>query len=129
MAATKSQGVKVTLFMFGLTAVTAGIAFFSSGMAKVALVLGSIAVLISLWGFFKIKPLEGKIARGAQPALLKLAGVAVVVAGWLVVLFGLHLTSSVGGRMATSIVGLAISLAGICYILAPAVSKNAIWKA
>ena len=129
MAATKSQGVKVTLFMFGLTAVTAGIAFFSSGMAKVALVLGSIAVVISLWGFFKIKPLEGKIALGAQPALLKLGGVAVVVIGWLVVLFGLHLTASVGGRMVTSIVGLAISLAGICYILAPAVSKNAIWKA
>lgn len=129
MAATKSQGVKVTLFMFGLTAVTAGIAFFSSGMAKVALVIGSIAVLFSLWGFFKTKLDEGKVALGAQPAILKLAGVAVVVIGWMVVLFGLHLTSSVGGRMVTSIVGLAISLAGICYILAPAVSKNAIWKA
>jgi hypothetical protein len=128
MAATKSQGVKVTLFMFGLTAVTAGIAFFASGMAKVALVVGSIAVLFSLWEFFKIKPDEGKVALGAQPAILKLAGVAVVVIGWLVVLFGLHLTSSVGGRMVTSIVGLAISLAGIFYILAPAVSKNAIWK-
>ena len=31
--------------------------------------------------------------------------------------------------MVTSIVGLAISLAGIFYVLAPAVNKNAIWKA
>jgi hypothetical protein len=129
MAATKSQGRNFTLFMFGLTAATAGIAFFASGAAKVALVLGLIAVVVSLWGFFKIKPLEGKIARGAQPALLKLAGVVVVLAGWLIVLFGLHFTSSVGGRMVTSIVGLAISLIGICYVLSPAVSKNAIWKA
>lgn len=130
MAATTSQGKKFTLFMFGLTAVAAGIAFFyTSGLAKIALVLGALAVLAALWGFFKIKPLEGKVAAGAQPALLKAAGVAVVVAGWLVVLFGLHLTSSVGGRMVTSIAGLAISLIGICYILAPASNKNAIWKA
>jgi hypothetical protein len=59
---------------------------------------------------------------------MKLIGVAVVLGGWLFVLFGLHLASSVGGRMTTSIVGFAISLAGICYVLAPAVSKNAIWK-
>lgn len=130
MAATTSQGRKFTLFMFGLTAVTAGIAFFyTSGVAKIALVLGSIAVLVSLWGFFKIKPLEGKTGSGVQPALLKLAGIAVTLAGWLVVLFGLHLTASVGGRMVTSIVGLVISLFGICYMLAPASSKNAIWKA
>jgi hypothetical protein len=129
MAATKSQGKNFTLFMAGLTAVCAGIAFFSSGAAKVALILGLAAVALSLWGFFKIKPLEGKTGGGAQPAVMKLIGVAVVAGGWLFVLFGLHLTSSVGGRMATSIVGFAISLAGICYVLAPASSKNAIWKA
>jgi hypothetical protein len=31
--------------------------------------------------------------------------------------------------MVTSIVGLAISLSGIFFVLAPAASKNAIWKA
>ncbi len=129
MAATKSQGKDFTLFMAGLTAVCAGIAFSSSGAGKVALVLGAFAVVVALWGFFKIKPLEGKTGIGPQPAVMKLIGVAVVLVGWLFVLFGLHLTSSVGGRMATSIVGLAISLAGICFVLAPAVSKNAIWKA
>ena len=129
MAATKSQGKDFTLFMVGLTAVCAGIAFFSSGAGKVALVLGAVAVVVALWGFFKIKPLEGKTGVGAQPAVMKLIGVAVVLLGWLTVLFGLHLTASVGGRMMTSIVGLAISLAGIFFVLAPAVSKNAIWKA
>jgi uncharacterized membrane protein len=94
-----------------------------------ALAVGLVAVALSVFGFFKIKPLEGKTGMGPQPAVLKLAGVAVVLLGWLIVLFGLHLTASVGGRMSTSIIGLAISLAGIGFVLAPAASKNAIWKA
>lgn len=129
MAATKSQGTNFTLFMAGLTAVFAGIAFFDLGVAKLALMVGSVAVVVSLWGFFKIKPLEGKTGTGPQPAVMKLIGVAVVLGGWLFVLFGLHLTAGVGGRLVTSIVGLAVSLAGIFFILVPAVNKNAIWKA
>ncbi|MGA7343217.1 MAG: hypothetical protein WBE72_17915 [Terracidiphilus sp.] len=129
MAATKSQGTNFTLFMAGLTAVCAGIAFFSSGTAKVALVLGLIAVVVACLGFLKIKPLEGKTGGGPQPAVMKLIGVAVVVGGWLFVLFGLHLTSSVGARLTTSIVGFGIELIGVCYVLVPAVNKNAIWKA
>lgn len=129
MAATKSQGSAFTLFMAGLTAACAGIAFFSSGSGKIALILGLIAVLYSLFSFIKLKPLEGKVALGAQPAAMKLAGIVVVLLGWLVVLFGLHVTAGVGGRMVTSLVGLAVSLAGICFVLAPAASKNAIWKA
>lgn len=128
MAATTSQGRDFTLFIVGLTTVCAGIAFFSSGAGKVALVLGAIIFVVALLGLFKIKPLEGKTGIGPQPAVMKLIGVAVVLLGWLTVLFGLHLTSAVSGRMVTSILGLAISLAGIFYVLAPAVSKNAIWK-
>jgi hypothetical protein len=94
-----------------------------------ALIVGSVAVVVSLWGFFKIKPLEGKTGGGPQPAVMKLIGVAVVLGGWLFVLFGSHLTAGVGGRLVTSIVGLAVSLAGIFFILVPAVNKNAIWKA
>ena len=71
MAATKSQGTKFTLFMAGLTAVCAGIAFFSSGAAKLALILGLVAGVIP-WGFFKIKPLEGKTGGSPQPAVMKL---------------------------------------------------------
>ena len=129
MAATKSQGRKLTLFMAGLTAVCAGIAFSSSGAAKLALVLGAVSVAFALWGFFRIKPLEGKTGNGPQPAVMKLIGSAVVLGGWLFVLLGLHLTASVGARMTTSIVGFVISIAGIFFVLAPAVNKNAIWKA
>ncbi len=129
MAATRAQGRDLTLFMAGLTAVCAGIAFFSSGAGKVALIAGSIVLALSLWGFFKIKPLEGKTGGGAQPAVMKLIGVAVVLGGWLFVLLGLHLTASVGGRMVTSIAGFAVSIAGIFFVLVPAANKNAIWKA
>lgn len=129
MAATTSQGKNFTLFMVGLTAVCAGIAFFDSGVAKLALLVGAVIVAISLWGFFKIKPLEGKTGSGPQPAVMKLIGVAVVLAGWLFVLLGLHITAGVGARMVTSIVGFAVSIAGIFFVLVPAVNKNAIWKA
>ena len=67
MAATTSQGRDFTLFMAGLTAVCAGIAFFSSGAGKVALVVGAVAVVVALWGFFKIKPLEGKTGTARNP--------------------------------------------------------------
>jgi hypothetical protein len=128
MAATKSQGRDLTLFIAGLTAVCAGIAFSDLGTGKLALVVGAAAVIASLWGFFKIKPLEGKTGGGAQPAVMKLIGVAVVLGGWLFVLLGLHMTASVGGRLVTSIVGFAVSIAGIFFVLVPAVNKNAIWK-
>jgi len=129
MAATKSQGKAYTLFMVGLTAAAAGTAYFSSGTGKLVLLIGLVAVAISFWTFLKIKPLEGKVALGSQPAALKLAGAAVVLLGWLVVLGGINATASVGGRMIAALLGLAISIVGIVFILAPAVSKNAIWKA
>ncbi|SRR6266568_3586295 len=129
MAATKSQGRVFTLFMGGLTAATAGIAFFSSGSGKAALVLGLVVLAYSLFRFLKIKPEEGKVALGTQPAVMKLIGVALAVAGWLVVLFGLHLTASVSGRMTTTLIGFAVTLVGVLYVLPSAASKNAIWKA
>lgn len=79
--------------------------------------------------FFKLKPLEGKTALGSQPAAMKLIGVVLALGGWVVVLFGLHLTASVSGRMITSLVGFAITLVGVLYVLPTAASKNAIWKA
>lgn len=129
MAATKSQGKSFTLFLVGLTAATAGIAYLSEGAGKVALLIGILIVAASFWQLFKIKPLEGAIALGSQPAGLKLAGLGVVLLGWLTVLGGLFVTSSVGGRLFSSILGLAISLVGVLYILPTAASKNAIWKA
>jgi hypothetical protein len=128
MAATKSQGRAFTLFMVGLTTATAGIAYISSGSGKLALVVGAIVLVASFVMLRRLKPLEGKVALGDQPAVLKLAGLAVVALGWLTVLFGLHLTTSVPGRMTTSIIGLAISLVGVLFVLPMAANKNAIWK-
>jgi hypothetical protein len=128
MAATKSQGRAFTLFMVGLTTATAGIAYFSSGSGKLAFIVGLAVFVASLAMLRKIKPLEGRVAFGSQPAVTKLIGLGIVVLGWLTVLFGLHLTASVSGRMTTSILGLAISLVGVLYVLPMAANKNAIWK-
>jgi hypothetical protein len=129
MAANKQQGQWYGLFLAGLTVTCAGIAGFSSGIGKAALVLGLIILAVTFWRFLQLKPLEGKVALGAQSAGVKLAGVAVTVLGWLIVLFGLHVTSGVGGRMVTTIVGLIVSLVGVLGILPAACNKNAIWKA
>ena len=129
MAANKTQGQELTIFLAGITSACAGIAYFSSGTGKVALVVGVVLLALAFWKFYSIKSLEGKIALKSQPALQKLMGLAVNIVGWLVVLLGIHLTPSVGGRMVAAIVGLAISLASIVIILPTACNKNAIWKA
>jgi len=129
MAATKSQGSAFTLFMVGITTAAAGIAYFSTGTGKLALLVGLVVLAWSLFMAFKIKPLEGRIAAGAQPAVMKLVGIIVVLIGWMIVVGGLFVTSSVGGRFTTTIIGFAVSLVGVLYILPAAVNKNAIWKA
>ncbi|HEY3626084.1 MAG TPA: hypothetical protein VGL00_07365 [Terracidiphilus sp.] len=129
MAATTSQGKSFTVFVAGITVAAAGLAFSASGIGKVALVAGLAIIGFSFFRFFRIKPLEGPTAEGKQPAALKLAGLALALGGWLVVLVGLHLTPNVTGRMVSAIVGLAISLFGVLVILPAAANKNAIWKA
>lgn len=128
MAASKAQGQGLTLFMIGITAGAAGIAEFSEGLGKLSLLVGAVLVAISCWQFLKLKPLEGKIALNPQPPVMKLAGVLVALAGWVVALLGIHFTTSVGGRGAIAIVGLLISLFGVIGILPVACNKNAIWK-
>ncbi len=129
MAATKSQGKAFTIFMVGLTTTAAGIAGFASGGGKFALGVGMILIAYSGLSFAKIKPFEGKTAEGSQPAVMKLGGICAALGGWLIVLFGLHLTPSVSGRMITTLLGLAVSLVGILIVLPIAANKNAIWKA
>src|SRR3954468_21771102 len=129
MAATTSQGKSFTVFIVGITVAAAGLAFSASSMGKVALVGGLAIIGYSFFKFFIIKPQEGPTAEGKQPPLMKLAGLMLALGGWLVVLFGLHLTPSVTGRMVSTILGLVISLFGILVILPIAANKNAIWKA
>ncbi len=129
MAATKSQGKAFGLFMVGITTACAGIAYISSGSGIAALIVGLIVVAISFGLFVSIKPQEGKVPMAIQPFALRLAGLALAAGGWLIVLFGLHITSSVSGRMVTSLIGFAVSLVGVIGLLPSASNKNAIWKA
>lgn len=129
MAATKSQGRSFGLFLTGITMTCAGIAVLPGGLGVALLIVGLVLLAAAFAMFVKLKPQEGKVALGAQPAVMKLVGAALSAGGWIVALFGLHLTSSVGGRLVIAIVGLAISLFGVVFILPAACNKNAIWKA
>jgi hypothetical protein len=129
MAATKSQGRSFSLFIVGATLAAAGMATFSSGIGKLALVGGLVVLAVSFGLFFKIKPDEGEIADKGQQAVMRVAGVLAAFLGWMIVLFGLNLSSTVSGRMITTIIGIAVSLVGSLALLPAAANKNAIWKA
>ena len=129
MAATTSQGKTFTLFIVAITVAAAGLAYVSTGAGKAVLFIGTIGVIASLASFLKIKPLEGAAAIASEPTGLKLAGIACSLGGWLIVLLGIHLSSGIGGRLVTTLIGLAISLSGTAGLLPAAARKNAIWKA
>jgi heme A synthase len=129
MAATKSQGRSFSLFMVGVTATAVGIATFSSGIGKLALIGGLVLLAASFGLFLKIKPEEGEVADKGQPAVVRVAGVLAAFLGWVIVVFGLNLSSSVSGRMLTTLIGIAVSLVGAIVLLPAAANKNAIWKA
>ena len=129
MAATKSQGRSFSLFMIGVTATAVGIAAFSSGVGKLALIGGLVVLAVSFGVFLKIKPDEGEIADKGQPTAVRVAGVLAAFLGWVIVLFGLNLSSNVSGRMITTLIGIAVSLIGAIVLLPMAANKNAIWKA
>ena len=129
MAANTGQGRYFTLFLAALTLACAGIAYSSSGLGKVLVIVGVVGALASLFGTLGIKKLEGKTAQKAGAGIMKVAGALASCAGWLVTLVGLHLTQSTGGRMTFAILGIVISLFGLTYILPAAFNKNAIWKA
>ena len=128
MAADTKQGRSLTTFLVGLTTLCAGLAYVSIGIGKVVLVIGGFTVVLSLFGFLKIKPLEGRTAQNSSPGGLKALGAFLACFGWILVLAGLHVVTSVGGRIALALVGIAVSLFGILYILPTAFNKNAIWK-
>ena len=124
MAANKQQGSYLALFWTGATVLCAGLAYLAEGFGKLVLVLGLVAVVISLVGFLKIKPLEGKTAGVEGTTSLKLLGIAVALGGWFITIAGLHITTSVGGRMTFALVGIAVSLIGVLGVLPSAFGKN-----
>ena len=129
MAANKQQGSYVTLFWAAATALCAGMAYFTEGFGKLVLVLGLAGVVISLIGFLKIKPMEGKSGTPEGKTTLKLLGLAVALGGWFITIAGLHITTSVGGRMVFALVGIGVSLIGVIGVLPVAFGKGMAGKA
>lgn len=129
MAANRSQGRYYTLFLVGATVLCAGIYDFSAGFGKFLFAIGVVILIGSLMGMWKIKSLEGRTALKSNPAFMKLAGAGVAALGWVITLFGLHVTTSVGGRLVLALVGISVSLFGIIVVLPAAFNRNAVWKA
>lgn len=59
---------------------------------------------------------------------MKALGLLLAVCGWLISIAGLSWASSIGGRLALSIIGIAICLTGIFAFVNRAYMKEAIWK-
>jgi hypothetical protein len=57
-----------------------------------------------------------------------LAGIVITLLGFLISVLSLGMTSSVGGRMAMVLIGLAVSFTGILGVINRAYLKNAIWR-
>lgn len=129
MAATSGQGRSFATFIVGLTVACAGIAYISTGMGKLALLAGVLIFAGSMLGFLKLKPLEGKPAQIGGAGGMKLLGAFIACFGWILILLGLPMVTGTGGRIVLSLIGIAVSLFGIIYILPAAFNKNAIWKA
>lgn len=55
-------------------------------------------------------------------------GILTTIAGFLITLFSLAVTSGVNTRMLLVLAGIAVSLFGIIGLINPAYVKNAIWK-
>jgi len=60
---------------------------------------------------------------------MKLVGLLLAVAGWLIPVVTLVVTQSMAVRMTVSVLGLAIILVGVLVVLNKAHLKQAIWKA
>jgi hypothetical protein len=55
-------------------------------------------------------------------------GILVTLLGFVLSVLSLGMTSSVGGRMAMVLIGIAVSLTGILCLINRAYLKNAIWR-
>ena len=99
MAANTGQGRSFTVFLVGLTVACVGIAYFSSTFGKPLFVVGLVIFVASLFGFLKLKPLEGKPALGPTPTMMKLVGAFLAAFGWVITLFGMHIVDGTSGRL------------------------------
>ena len=129
MAANTGQGRGFTTFLIGFTVACVGIASLSTGLGKFLLAVGVVIVVASLFGFLKLKPLEGPPAQKASPTTMKALGAFLAGLGWVITLFGMHIVDGTNGRIVLALVGIGVSLFGMIVVLPAAFNKNAIWKA
>ncbi len=115
MAASTGQGRSFATFLVGLTVACTGIAYFSSGMGKLASLLGAAIVAASLLGFLKLKPLEGKPAQNAGAGGMKSARSVHCMLRVGSDSCRLHLVTGTGGRIVLGLVGIGVSLFGIIF--------------
>ena len=59
---------------------------------------------------------------------MKLIGIACLLGGWAITVGGLLVTSSIGGRLAFAVAGIALSLYGSLGVLNGYYLERAIWK-
>ncbi|PYV38810.1 MAG: hypothetical protein DMG06_24755 [Acidobacteria bacterium] len=59
---------------------------------------------------------------------MRIVGILLALAGWLIPLVGLTVTQSLTARFVLVVLGIGISLIGILGVLNKAHLKNAIWK-
>ncbi len=96
-------------------------------MGKLLFLVGAVGLIGSLFGMMKIKSLrqdsDEAAAHGDEADRCGLRRL-----GWVITLFGMHLTPSTGGRIVLAFVGIGVSLFGIIVVLPAAFNKNAVWK-
>jgi hypothetical protein len=59
---------------------------------------------------------------------MRIVGILVTLAGWLLPVVALSMTQSMGARFGACVLGIIISLVGILGVLNPAHQADAIWK-
>ena len=59
---------------------------------------------------------------------MKVVGILLALAGWLIPVAALPLSIPMGGRLVISLIGIGISLVGILVVLNGAHQKHVIWK-
>jgi uncharacterized membrane protein YgaE (UPF0421/DUF939 family) len=59
---------------------------------------------------------------------MKLMGILLVIAGWVISLAAILITQSNGARLGLVSLGIGVSIFGILGVLNPAYLKHAIWK-
>ena len=59
---------------------------------------------------------------------MRILGIAVILAGWLLAVGGLFITASNGGRALFAVVGIAVTISGILGVLNPFYQTRAVWK-